>query len=186
MSASLARAFTDDPVMLHMFPEGTKQRQHRLEGLMRIEAKSTLRHDSVWTTTDGQATAIWKPPNKWKLGGMELLKQGPATMAVLRSRVFVGLGILNAIEKKHPDDPPHWHLAVLGTDPAVQGKGLGSAVLQPVLDICDRDGEGAYLESSKERNVPFYERHGFRVTEELTVPKGGPKMWLMWRDPQIT
>jgi GNAT superfamily N-acetyltransferase len=112
-----------------------------------------LRHGTVWTTEDRQATAIWKPPEKWKLGGVELLKQAPAT------------------------------LAVLGTEPDGQGKGKGSAVLAPVLAQCDRDGEGAYLESSKERNVPFYERHGFRVTEELTV-KDGPTLWLMWRDPQ--
>ena len=181
---ALAKAFWDDPVMLHIFPEGTKQRKRRLTGLMHIEAKSSLKHTSVWTTGDGAATAIWKPPNQWKLGGMELLRQAPATIAVLRSRVFAGLGVLNVIEKKHPIDPPHWHLAVLGTEPEAQGKGLGTSVLQPVLERCDRDGEGAYLESSKAQNVPFYERHGFRVTEELTIPKGGPTMWLMWRDPQ--
>ena len=33
--------------------------------------------------------------------------------------------------------PPHWYLAVLGTDPPAQGQGLGSAVLAPVLEQCD-------------------------------------------------
>jgi ribosomal protein S18 acetylase RimI-like enzyme len=183
ISASLAKAFHDDPVMLHILPERLRSQPARLRGLMRIEAKSSLQYGSVWTTEDRQATAIWKPPNKWKLGGVELLKQAPGTLAVLRGRVGVGLSVLNMIEKQHPETPPHWHLAVLGTEPAGQGKGKGSAVLQPVLDRCDRDGEGAYLESSKERNVPFYERHGFRVTEELTI-EDGPTLWLMWRDPQ--
>jgi ribosomal protein S18 acetylase RimI-like enzyme len=183
ISASLAKAFADDPVMCHILPEHLRSQHQRLRGLMRIEAKSSLRHGTVWTTEDRQATAIWKPPEKWKLGGVELLKQAPATLAVLRGRVGVGLSVLNMIEKKHPEQPPHWHLAVLGTEPDGQGKGKGSAVLAPVLAQCDRDGEGAYLESSKERNVPFYERHGFRVTEELTV-KDGPTLWLMWRDPQ--
>jgi hypothetical protein len=32
--------------------------------------------------------------------------------------------------------------------------------------------------------VPFYERHGFRVTGEVSIPRGGPTLWLMWRDPQ--
>jgi hypothetical protein len=41
----------------------------------------------------------------------------------------------------------------------------------------------AYLESSKEINVPLYERNGFKVTEQMTVPNGGPPIWLMWRDP---
>jgi hypothetical protein len=55
--------------------------------------------------------------------------------------------------------------------------------MRPVLERCDGEGVPAYLESSKERNVPLYERNGFRVTEEMVVPNGGPKIWLMWRDP---
>ena len=51
------------------------------------------------------------------------------------------------------------------------------------LARCDAARLPAYLESSKERNVPFYERHGFRVTGELTIPGGGPTLWLMWRNP---
>lgn len=183
VATSLARAFHDDPVMLHILPELASGKQAKLEGLMRIEATSALRHESVWTTSDGQAAAVWKPPGKWKVGGAELLRQAPRTVAILRSRLPVALSVLNAIEKQHPVDPPHWHLAVLGTDPAVQGQGKGSAVLRPVLEHCDRAGEPAYLESSKEQNVPFYERHGFRVTERLDL-RDGPSLWLMWRDPQ--
>ncbi|MFD0534677.1 GNAT family N-acetyltransferase [Actinomadura luteofluorescens] len=65
-----------------------------------------------------------------------------------------------------------------------QGNGLGAALLRSRLDRCDTEGLPAYLESSKERNVPYYERFGFRVTRELPLPgKGCPPVWLMWRDP---
>jgi carbamoyl-phosphate synthase large subunit len=50
--------------------------------------------------------------------------------------------------------------------------------------ICDREGIPAYLESSKDRNVPYYERFGFKVTKEIALPRGGPLVWAMWRDPQ--
>ena len=78
---------------------------------------------------------------------------------------------------------PHWYLSTLGTDPEAQGRGLGSAMLAPVLGLCDEDGWPAYLESSKESNIPFYERHGFRVTGEIQVPDG-PKLWPMLRPPR--
>jgi hypothetical protein len=55
-------------------------------------------------------------------------------------------------------------------------------MLEPVLKQCDADGIAAYLESSKERNIDFYARHGFRVTGELRLPRG-PTVWPMWRDP---
>ena len=53
-----------------------------------------------------------------------------------------------------------------------------------MLDDCDRDEVPAYLETGTERNVAFYVRHGFKVTEELRLPKG-PPIWLMWRDPRL-
>jgi ribosomal protein S18 acetylase RimI-like enzyme len=91
-------------------------------------------------------------------------------------------GLLGA-QRLHPEDPPHWYLAILGTDPSAQGRGLGSAMMGPILEGCDREGLGAYLESSKERNVDFYARHGFRVTGERRLPRG-PRLWPMWRDPR--
>jgi GNAT superfamily N-acetyltransferase len=147
-----------------------------------MEATGALPHASVWTTTDRDASAIWKPPGRWRVGGRELVKQMPQAVSSLRLGLPRALAVLATIEKKHPTEP-HWYLAVLGTEPAAQGKGRGSAVIRPVLDRCDADGIPAYLESSKEANIPFYERHGFRVTEEVGFPRGGPSVWLMWREP---
>ncbi len=42
----------------------------------------------------------------------------------------------------------------------------------------------AYLESSNERNLPLYERNGFRVTGNLRALSHGPTIWRMWREPQ--
>ncbi len=46
-----------------------------------------------------------------------------------------------------------------------------------------RDGVGAFLESSKESNIAFYARHGFRVLEPIELLRG-PTLWKMWRDPR--
>ena len=71
----------------------------------------------------------------------------------------------------------------LGVEPALQGKGIGTQLMAPVLEKADRERMPAYLESSKEQNIPLYERNGFKVTKEHTI-KDGPKIWLMWRDPR--
>lgn len=73
---------------------------------------------------------------------------------------------------------------MLGTRTALQGKGIGSALLEPVLERCDAQGMPAYLESSKYSNIAFYNRHGFEVTGEIPLPLGGPVVWPMRRNPR--
>ena len=91
----------------------------------------------------------------------------------MAAHLKITLQLLNLINSMHPSEP-HWYLATLGTDPDFQGKGIGSSLLRPVLDHCDAEGWPAYLESSKERNIPFYFRHGFTVVREVPLPVAGP------------
>ena len=93
------------------------------------------------------------------------------------------LRLLNLVEAMHPHEP-HWYLASLGTAVGRQGTGVGSALMRPVLEHCDAEGMPCYLESSKERNVPFYRRHGFEVVQEAPLPGDGPPIWTMWREPR--
>ena len=99
---------------------------------------------------------------------------------------IAGVSAHAAREKSMRDDhpsTPHLYLSVLGVDPPRQGQGVGSRLIAPGLELCDREGVPAYLETARERNVVFYERHGFRVTHELTLPRG-PRLWLLWREPR--
>jgi ribosomal protein S18 acetylase RimI-like enzyme len=71
-------------------------------------------------------------------------------------------------------------------DPDHHGKGLGTALLRPVLERCDRDGIGAYLENTNETNLALYERLGFAVVNEFYICHVAPPIWPMWRDPEQT
>ncbi len=180
LAAMLARAFNDDPVMCWADPND-QTRPKRAERMFGRQLDRLLPFGEVHTATGLDAGALWAPPGEWEwppLAGLQLLL-GAGLRAV--PRLVRGFG---QIEHAHPREP-HYYLAVLGTDPSAQGKGLGSAVMQPVLEMCDRDGIGAYLESSKERNIDFYLRHGFRVTRSIDL-LDGPRVWFMWREPRGT
>ena len=90
--------------------------------------------------------------------------------------------ILALMEARHPVEPLYY-LFLLGTRPGWQGRGLGAALMAPVLETCDRDGVPAYLEATSERNKQLYLRYGFAVTDEILLPDG-PTMWCMWRSPR--
>lgn len=179
----LARAFADDPVAAWSSPPEAP-RKRMLERFHTARTRHYLPHGEVWMTEGGESAAVWAPPEAWKT---TLRQDLELTACMLSPRLFlraglVGRGLLGA-ERKHPKTPPHWYLSTLGTDPVAQGRGLGTRVLEPVLAQCDQDDVAAYLESSKERNVDYYARFGFRVIDVLKLPRG-PQIWLMWRDPR--
>jgi len=183
--ATLARAFDDDPVMTWIFPDDAMRRR-RLPGFFGSALRgSGLRHEGTEVAVRGGqvlGAAIWLPPGTWRPPLWRQLAALPGLVFRLRSRLSVASVTYGALVRLHPERP-HWYLSGIGTDPAVQGTGVGGELLRSRLARCDADRLPAYLESSKERNVPFYERHGFRVTGEVTIPGGGPTLWLMWRNP---
>jgi ribosomal protein S18 acetylase RimI-like enzyme len=181
LARMLARAFLDDPVAQWSCPP-ERLRPGVLERFHGTRLRQLLAYQEVWTTDDLACASLWAPPQRWRTTWQEDLA---IARCVARPRLALRLPLslvgLLGVEREHPREPPHWYLAVLGTDPAAQGQGLGSAALLPVLEQCDADGVGAYLESSKERNIDFYARHGFKVMRELRLPFG-PKVWPMWRE----
>lgn len=74
---------------------------------------------------------------------------------------------------------PHVHLGPIGVTPAMQGKGVGSALMRRYCDHLDEKKLPGYLETDRPRNVKFYERFGFRVQRE--EPLIGVPTWTMWR-----
>ena len=177
----LARAFLEDPVAKWSCP-GERRRARANERFFAFRLRQLIGQEQVYTTPEVAGAALWALPDRWRMTAREALGLAPLAPAMAWRLPRVMRGLVR-VERAHPETPPHFHLAVLGTEPARQGEGIGSALLAPVLALCDRDHVPAYLESSKEANIAFYSRHGFRVTGELRLPKG-PPVWPMWRSPR--
>lgn len=180
LASALADAFHDDPVICHLLPEPNRRR--RAERFFGVDLRGLHGRGRVYTVGDGEGAALWAAPDRWRTPVTEVLRSIVPAVRSFGTALPRAMRTLQAVESVHPHEP-HWYLAVLGTETAHQGKGLGSALLTPMLEECDTTGLPAYLESSKEENVPFYARHGFEVTGELPLPSGGPTLWTMWRPP---
>jgi GNAT superfamily N-acetyltransferase len=182
VAAASARAFYDDPLQVWALPDDTT-RLKQLEMMFALQTRiAALPLGECYTDDSCSVACFWAPPNEWQPPPEVVADLGP-----LRDILADGLGrfiaAMHAMHAVHPSEP-HWYLQGLGTDPARQGEGLASAALEPVLARCDEAGVPSYLESTKERNVAFYERRGWRVTGTIDLPDEGPRLWSMWRDPQ--
>ena len=183
LTAMLARAFDADPYA-SWFVRKDARREEGMRQYFRISLEHiTLPHDEVWTTPELEGAAMWCPPGKWKLGLLqEIALASEFAVACGPTRLLDVFFGTNPVLKKHPRTP-HWYLFVLGVDPAHQGRGISRALLAPVLARCDEEKVGAYLETSNENNLRVYRQFGFDPIESLVMPRGGPRTWLLWRDP---
>jgi GNAT superfamily N-acetyltransferase len=179
----LAAAFAADPVFSYLFPVSIPRRAARLRLMFRLEAARSQRRGGTWITEDCAAAAVWFPPGHWASSRWEDLAQAPGAVAAFGRRSMLGTRARSVLETHHRELPNHWYLLYLGVEPGRQGRGLGSALLRPVLAECDRTGTPAYLEATGDRNRSLYARHGFVGRAPLPLPDGGPMVFPMWRDP---
>ena len=179
LAGVLARAFYDDPVTAWFYPDAARRLRHGRR-FFSIRLRQLAGHGLIFTDEERSGAALWAPPGHWREDFRQSLRMLPMLPALL-PHIGRSTRAVREIERRHPV-APHFYLSVVGTDPNKQGGGIGSALLAPILQMCDESGTAAYLESSKESNLSFYARHGFAVTERIELPEG-PPLWLMWREP---
>jgi GNAT superfamily N-acetyltransferase len=182
MGRAMAKAFAHDPLMAWVLPDEARRVKNLTRWFASFYRSIGLKRREVYTTENVHGVAEWAPPGEWKLSPRVVASAVPASIRWLGPGALRLVTAMNTLERKHPTTE-HWYLEGLGTDPSYQRQGIGGALMKPVLDRCDIQGVPAYLETQNPDNVPYYQRFGFKIADELDLPKGGPHMWLMWREP---
>jgi ribosomal protein S18 acetylase RimI-like enzyme len=200
----LASAFINDPVLgQHMFRQDCykasgattffsyvidKQFKNSIDSCISVDEKGKL-----------QGVALWKSPDEHPGMPMSVMLQmitnAPSIFGY--SHIWRALMAGSAVDDKHPKYK-HYYLAFIGVSPFCQGKGIGSALLQPVFTKADKEGVPCYLETGNPSNIFFYEKYGFKVVKEVCVmsktelpvgssPVGAPLIvYCMKREPAIS
>ncbi|MGE7205568.1 GNAT family N-acetyltransferase [Sphingomonas sp. NPDC019816] len=180
VAGMLGRAFAEDPAMSYIFPDAG-ERAKRLPRLFALLFDS----DAVGmrlVSDAGEAGTFWRPPGQAHVPTTAMLRQAIPLLATLGMALPRALRLAHAVESHFPVGP-FWYLHIAGVDPVRQGRGLGGASIRAGLARCDADGVSAYLETATRSNVALYTRLGFALTDEWTVPRGGPRFWSMLRQP---
>jgi len=177
---ALVRAFDADPILNYMLRSDAKRAQ-AFELTFDVAFRQlSLPYGEAWMDEAGDEAALWTPPGKWNHWAAFRFAPSLARAIGLRRmpKIFPAL---DRVGRRHPTRL-HWYLFAIGVDPALQGRGIGSALLAAVLPRCDADRMPAYLEASRPENVRLYERHGFRVLEEVRMAPDAPPLWTMLRE----
>ena len=162
-------AFARDPMMRWLYPEPEAYLTHFPEFAGAFGGPS-FDAGTAWASEDIGGAALWFPSG--------VHPDGDAIESVIFGTVekskhpTVG-AVLERMDELHPEEP-HWYLAIVGVDSAHQGKGLGAQLMRSALARCDEEGLIAYLESSNPANISLYERHGFRIVDEIQIDDAPP------------
>lgn len=180
VSRVLAAAFQDDPVLAWTLPD-PRRRRLVLPATFALFVEALARHGETYLTDDGAGVALWVPPlanpmaehdaEQWERRLAKVM--GPDTPRMIE--------LIAALDEHHPHGSLYY-LNLLAVRPERQGRGIGSKLLEHVLERCDREATPAYLEATSEGGKSLYERHGFEALESFTLP-GGPPLYPMWRTP---
>ena len=95
--------------------------------------------------------ALWLPPGAAP-DDESLVKVIEDTVADERKGAMFSM--FEQMDALHPQEA-HWHLPLIGVDPAHQRKGIGSALLSVVLNVCDSQKVSAYLEATSRGTFPY-------------------------------
>ncbi len=184
LAAVLARAFARDPFYLYLAGDAPERTQRMRDGWAGILRYGSAHLSQTYTTDDHAGVALWLPPGYRGPPLLDSLRQMPALarLAGWRRLRTVGDAVASLEEHRHRHVPaPHFYLSAIGVDPDRQGQGIGTALMEPILERSDREGLPAYLETAVARNVLLYERLGFDVVEEMDLPRTDIHGWLMLR-----
>ena len=186
LSAVIALAFHDLPPSTWLIPDSAARREV-FPDYFRIYVDHAFESGAVYTTPERTAVALWlangtghdEPPT-----GYDARLAAATGGWVDRFRAFDA-----QLDKHHPSGERHDHLAILAVHPTLQGKGVGSALLDAHHEELASGAEpvSAYLEAAGLDSRRLYARHGYQdLPQTIPFPDGTPAtamMYPMWRPP---
>jgi len=162
----LTKSFDDNRSVNYVVKQGAN-RETRIRGLMDYSFDACNAFGDVWISDDAKACALVLYPDKKRTTANAILSDLILASSVIGlSRVPQVLSRESKIKSFHPKIP-FTYLWFIGVAPEFQNKGAGSQLLSEVMEKSVADQRPIYLETSVDRNLPWYKKHGFEIFNEL-------------------
>jgi len=184
LGSVLSRAFHNEPSAIYVLPDEAARSAVLPRFFKSVAIRASQMYGEIYTTAGVNGGALWISPGYASSLG-RVLKTGILEMPlkVGRSTLKRWLNLSAHVQWVHRRlvAGPHWYLMTLGVEPSSVEPIIAGALIQPVLSLADSDQLPCYLETFRERDLPFYEEYGFRIFGVGRVPGGGPVFWSMMR-----
>jgi ribosomal protein S18 acetylase RimI-like enzyme len=182
---ALARAFQDDPLQVHVFPDADERAQRSRAQFCALVREGYL-FGEVFTTAGLTGVSVWMPPGRVTTAEQATASEFRELPRIMGNEAFLRFArVLDYLSDVHGKAVParHWYLIAVGVHPDQQRCGYGDALLRPVLARASAEGVPICLDTAQLKVRPFYEKLGFKSVMETAHPDNGLRFWTYQRDP---
>ncbi len=173
------------------FESNDAHRRAYSDGYIRV-VRYCFAHGEPYAASIGNKVvglAPWMPPHamsaveeeKEEFGMHEL----PAIFEELLGDVFPVRGFMSKVQQPSMKQP-YWYLPLgVHLDPDHTGRGIGAALLRPILLRADEGKVPCYIETIFRPMVEFCQKHGFEILTEGESQLAGIHYWTLLRPPRV-
>jgi ribosomal protein S18 acetylase RimI-like enzyme len=162
----LSKSFDDNKSVNYVVKQDN-YREDRIRGLIDYSFNVCYAFGEVWISDDEKACALILLPDKKKTTLSAVLWDAKLAISVIGlNRVGPVLSRESKIKSFHPKDK-FSYLWFIGVSNLFQNRGKGSQLLEGIIQNSEANEKPIYLETSVERNIPWYKKHGFEVFQTL-------------------
>jgi len=185
----LYNAIQDDPNKVYYFPDKI-EREKNTKWIIRKMMTTLKPLDNIYAIIENSkilGVACWVPPSK-KVSFFVLIKSGLLMLPFkfgfkVFKKVVSSFSISESNIHKFVKADNYWQLFYLGIARGHQGRGLGTALMKPIITKAKEDNHTIILENFTVENTKFYESNGFSVVTQTELEKD-ILLRLMVRSPE--
>lgn len=179
----LFAAFDGDPLMYYFFGN---EYQNLAKYAMQYMCNLAYLSDSLlWGAfIRGELTGVAQitPPEVGDRNKPEEVAEAEEQLAIaVGEAVTVRIERYFQVKSANKPKQPHFYLDILGVLPAIQGQGVGKALIEKLHKISEESTAscGIALDTENDRNLDFYRHLGYSVSTITDLDE--VKIWSMFR-----
>lgn len=174
----LSSSFQDNKSTNYIVKQDDR-RNARLQKLIEYSYEVCSLFGEVFLSNDRKACALILLPEKKRTTLRSIILDARLAFSVIGlSNIKKAMSRESKISKLHPTSL-FYYLWFIGVDPADQGKGIGTDLLNEVIGEAAKQNRPIYLETSTLKNIPWYKKFGFVIYHTLDF---GYELYCMKRE----
>ncbi|WP_300596146.1 GNAT family N-acetyltransferase [Niabella sp.] len=164
----LTEAFQDNKSVHYIIPQDAKRLQ-RIALLMNYSFDLCMLYGEVFLSEDGRGCALVVFPDKKKTSLQAMMLDLKLILGATGIRHAIRAMKREAALRERQPSGPLYYLWFIGVRRDAQGRGTGTGLLQELKQRARSTGRIFCLETSALQNIPWYEKNGFRIYNELDL-----------------